>query len=1392
MSDPSATNALEDVAIIGMVGRFPGASNLTQFWQNLCERRESISLFTDEEIEAAGVERAVFTSSNYVKAGGIIEDVDLFAAPFFGFTPREAEIMDPQQRVFLECAWEVLENAGYDPETYSGRIGVYAGAGINGYLLNIYSNPRLQQTVSAFQALIGNEKDHLATLVSYKLNLKGPSISLQTTCSTSLVAVTMACQSLLCYQCDMALAGGVSIKVPQKSGYVYEEGGIGAPDGHCRAFDAKARGTVGGDGAGVVVLKRLSEALADGDHIHAVIKGSALNNDGSAKVGYTAPSVDGQAEVIAEALAMARVNPETITFVEAHGTGTTLGDPIEVAALTQAFRTSTQKKSFCALGSVKTNVGHLNTAAGVAGLIKTTLALEHKLLPPTVHFEQPNPRIDFASSPFFVNTELANWTTNGGPRRAGVSSFGIGGTNAHVILEEAPLQEPSGKDQRDQLLVLSAKTESALNNAAANLAAYLKSNTEVNLADVAYTLQVGRRGFAYRRMLVCDDVSQAINALESPESTRAENVDRPVVMMFSGQGSQYVNMARGLYQQERVFREHVDRCSEILLPHLKLDLRNVIYKDEEQSKLDQTFLAQPALFVIEYSLAQLWMCWGVRPEAMIGHSIGEYVAACLAGVISLEDALMLVAARGRLMQQLPAGSMLAVSLAEKDVRSLLDEDGKLSLAAVNAPALCVVSGRADAVEDFAARCAEKGAQTRLLHTSHAFHSATMKPMLGEFLNYVQRVKLNAPRTPYISNVTGQWITGKEATTPSYWTQHVRETVRFADGINELSIRPGRIFLEVGPGRTLSTSVRQAHASLPGPNDKESDTRHLLNTLGKLWLAGATVDWEGFKYEKRRRLPLPTYPFERQRYWVERVNNGFIKLSAPQVSEQSVASTILRPSVAPAESTSTYVAPRNQVESTIAGVWQDVLGVSRVGIHDNFFDLGGNSLLGIQLVSMLRKAFLLEMPMNSIFESPTVAEQAVVISETQRKESELEELDQMLKEIEALSAEELESQLALIEEQSPINEGRLSNKSGRMMDFSLFFFSHDASKNTENKYQLLMESARFADANNFSAVWTPERHFQDFGGLYPNPSVLSAALATITKNVEIRAGSVALPLHNPIRVAEEWSVVDNLSNGRVGIAFASGWHTFDFVLSPNNYKDRKEHMFENIQIIRKLWRGETVTFQGVNGQDAEVRIMPKPVQRDLPTWVSISNDTRTWVKAGEIGANVLTAILRQPLEDLAEKIHLYREARAKHGHDPDAGQITVMLHTFVGEDLNAVKEIVRPSLTHYFRSNIKQFERHTDLSVKGQATAFDPDNLTEADLDVVASYYFERYFEQSLLCGTPDKCSQLVDRLSEVGVSEIACFIDFGVSPDLVLGSLPHLNVLRERHQEAPKAQSAFG
>ncbi|HAX74861.1 MAG TPA: polyketide synthase, partial [Cyanobacteria bacterium UBA11372] len=918
MDNLETFESIEPIAIIGMAGRFPGAKNVEEFWQNLCNGVESISFFTDEELAAAGVDPALLNNPNYVKANAVLEDIEMFDAAFFGFTPREAQAMDPQQRLLLECAWNALENAGYDSQTYPGRIGIYAGSSMSSYLYrNLSSNPDLLKLVD-FDWLqqqdpisLGNDRDYLTTRISYKLGLTGPSMSINTACSTSLVAVHTACQSLLNYQCEMALAGGVSIQVPQISGYLYREGGIASPDGHCRTFDAKAQGTLFCSGLGLVLLKRLEDALADGDYIYAVIKGSAINNDGTQKVSYTAPSVDGQVSVITEALAVAGVLPETISYMEAHGTGTALGDPIEVAAMTQAFRASTDKKGFCAIGSVKPNVGHLNRAAGIASLIKTVMALKHQLIPPSLNYEQPNPNLDFANSPFFVNTTLRQWQANGTPRRAGVTSLGFGGTNAHAVLEEAPVIEQE-QGRKYQLLVLAAKTDSALEAATKNLAAHLKQHPDLNLADVAYTLQVGRRGFDRRRMLVCRDLADAVTALETLDPKRIvtqlqEPKERSVAFMFSGQGSQYVNMALELYELEPTFREQIDLCAEILKPYLgshfglgeaeppgfrsqvepgneireRIDLRDLLYPAEEKAQeaaelLKQTSMTQPALFAIEYALAKLWMSWGIHPAATIGHSIGEYVAACIAGVFSLEDALSLVAARGKMMQQMPPGSMIAVPLSERELQPYLGNN--LSLALINGPSRCVVSGTGEAIDGLEKQLAAQGVEGRRLHTSHAFHSEMMEPVLDAFGELVKKVTLHPPEIPYVSNVTGTWITDEQATDPNYWAKHLRQTVRFAEGLQQLFQDGDQILLEVGPGRTLSTLALQ-HPEKPSeqvvltsvrhPQDTQSDLAFLLNTLGKLWLAGVQVDWSGFyEGERRHRLPLPTYAFDLKRHWIE--------------------------------------------------------------------------------------------------------------------------------------------------------------------------------------------------------------------------------------------------------------------------------------------------------------------------------------------------------------------------------------------------------------------------------------------------------------------------------------------------------------------------------------------
>ncbi|MCC6606154.1 MAG: SDR family oxidoreductase [Anaerolineae bacterium] len=884
-----------EIAIIGLACRFPGANDLEKFWQNLVNGVESITDLPDEEIDLQGWDAALLENPSYVKRAPLLENVDKFDAGFFGLTPKEAEVMDPQQRFFLECAWEALERAGYNPETYEENIGVFAGARTNTYLYNLVTNPEVMRSLGAFEIGLGNDLAFMTSRVSFKLNLRGPSYSIHTACSTALAAVHLACQSLLIHECHMALAGGVAINVPQKTGYLYQPGGIVSPDGHCRAFDVESQGTLFGSGVGIVVLKRLEEAILEGDQIYAVIRGTATNNDGARKASFTAPGVQGQEDVILEALAAAGVEPDEISYIETHGTGTALGDTIEIRALARAFGTATDETGFCALGSVKTNFGHLDAAAGIASLIKTVLALQHKTLPPTLYFNEPNPNIDFANTPFYVNARQAPWQTKRLPRRAGVSSFGIGGTNAHIVLEEAPHLAPSGETRSSQLLLLSARSEAALAQATHNLASHLQTraaelpDSEMAfryLADAAYTLQVGRKAFKHRLIAVCQTLTQGAKDLEALTpgavfSDQSEVEDRNVAFLFPGQGAQYVQMSADLYQAEPVFREQVDHCAELLEPHLGLDLRTILFPEATQTEvataqLQQTAFTQPALFVIEYALAQLWQSWGIRPQAMLGHSIGEYVAACLAGVFSLETALALVAARGRFMQSLPEGGMLAVFAGEDVVQASLSAD--LSLAAVNLPEQCVVSGTMQAIEQLSKKFEAEGIEVRHLRTSHAFHSSMMEPILDKFAALVGQATLQSPQLPFLSNVSGTWITDDEATNPEYWGHHLRQTVRFSDNLSELLKNKDWVLLEVGPGKTLTRMVRQHDdydqtqvllASSRHPDQKQPDDAFILKTLGRLWLAGVQVDWAGFyAQEKRHRAPLPTYPFERQRYWIE--------------------------------------------------------------------------------------------------------------------------------------------------------------------------------------------------------------------------------------------------------------------------------------------------------------------------------------------------------------------------------------------------------------------------------------------------------------------------------------------------------------------------------------------
>jgi phthiocerol/phenolphthiocerol synthesis type-I polyketide synthase E len=963
----------EHVAVIGMSARFPGAVDLDGYWRLLVDGGEGIRHYTKEELAAAGVPGRLLSAPSYVPSAGALDRPAEFDADFFGFTKTEAELADPQQRLFLECSWQALEDAGYVPSTFTGRIGVFAGAATTGYrFTRIAADDRFHP----MQVAIGNDLDMLSLQVSYRLNLRGPSMTVQTTCSSSAVATHLAAQSLLLRESDLALAGGAAVRFLEPRGYRYEEGDIVSSDGHCRPFDAAATGTVAGDGVGVVVLKRLDDAVSDGDHIYAVLLGSAVNNDGGAKVGITAPSPDGQAAVIAEALAVAGVEPGSIQYVEAHGTATKLGDPIEIRALTTAFGAGAKT---CLIGSVKSNIGHADVAAGVAGLIKLSLALDRRFIPPTRNFRSPNPEMNLDETPFRVAATGVGWPESAHPPRAGLSSFGIGGTNVHLVLEAAPDVDDIARPRRDwEVLPLSARTPTALDSATERLSRYLAENDGTDLADVAYTLQVGRTAFAHRRTIVCSDRAGACAG--SGTTSFADPEFRPrVVFMFPGQASQYHGMGAELYRAEPVFRSAMDECADLL----GWDVRQAAFAGTAEV-LRRTEYSQPTVFCIDYALAVLLMSWGVRPDAMIGHSLGEYVAACLSGVFSLPDALRAVTARSRLMAQLPTGRMLAIA-AGADV---LDEN--MNVAAVNGPDSVVISGTVAEIGRAAEKLRAQGITVRELRTSHAFHSPMMDAALPGIRDAVRAVTRNKPRIPFLSNVTGDWITEDQATDPEYWATHTRQPVRFADGITTALDWGGTAFVEVGPGNALSGLVRGRAAAVTmlwrAKDGVVAESRSVVTGIAGLWRHGVSVDWAAFN--RGRRVSLPTYPFERESYLL------------PKPGESPRSTVAVEPvRVADAGWDPATVWPDDEIARDVAEVWHEVVGASEFGPDDDFFELGGNSLTAIQIVARLRQRYG-DIPMSVIFEGPTVSDVAAAIRAFQADSVGLETLAALLDEVEA--------------------------------------------------------------------------------------------------------------------------------------------------------------------------------------------------------------------------------------------------------------------------------------------------------------------------------------------------------------------------------------------------------
>lgn len=1847
------------VAIVGMAGRFPGAPTLKDYWANVRDGKESIHFYTDEELSDS-VSSEILRDPRYINAKGALAEAEGFDSRLFGVSPSDAEILDPQHRALLECAWAALEDAGYAcGPSRDLQAGVFAGCAISTYLLRaVAAGLDTRNGTSELQWAIGNDKDFLASRVSHQLGLVGPSVTVQAACATSLAAVHLACQSLLTYECDLAVAGGVAITFPLHAGYFHVPGGIASSDGHCRAFDAASDGTVSGNGVGVVVLKRLADALKDRDTILAVVRGSAMNNDGRRKLGYTAPSVDGQAEVIAQAFAMAGCDPSTVGLLEAHGTGTRLGDPIEVSALRRVFLTSADGRPYCALGSVKTNIGHLDAAAGVAGLIKAVLSLRHRTIPPSLHFQTPNPEIDWEGSPFYVPIAAAAWSSSG-PLRAGVSSFGLGGTNVHLVLEEAPDVAPVSSTAEDEaeLLVLSAATPSALLARRAALREHLERAT-VRLEDVAHTLQIGRRQLAFRWQAVARSRDTALAALVR-EAGLASSGGAGIAFLFPGQGVAYEGTTAGLYARESVFRSRIDRCDSIV----RAEFGRSLFAPPGQESPGDALIDQPAIFAIGLALADLWRSWGARPAALLGHSLGEYTAACVAGVFDEDDALRLVCRRAELVAQFASGAMVAVLLSEAETRVLLPP--KLAIAAINREDLTVVSGPRPAIDAFKREVEARRIAILPLRSHHAFHSAMLDEAIPAFRAQVSAVRLRPPRLPVVSNVTGDWLSPQEATDPEYWVRHFRNTVRFAEGIRRLRERDIKIALEFGPGLTLGQWITPTRAgirtlpTMPSATDSASERAFILSTLGQVWQSGVDVDWAAVDGERRRgRIPLPIYPFERQRFaidlgrtgtfpraenrtahegwywtlgwsekaaptpaqsdyrgwlvvaqsadaaaaavgilrvtaatrvaiaipgsdfamlgpgefrfrpnvasdvarmvaaarnavgelghvlytltlaqaswsadrllgelcgtsfftplhliqalggedgpvevialadgmhrvgdspaaspekaaliglcrvvprehpnvtfrcidlpehsvlegWADRLSaelssddplvawrnqrrfvpeslparprfvgerrpelrnggvylvtgglggigltlatmlarehraklvltsrtelpaadewevwlethaesdarsrairavraiaaaGGEVLVLAADVSDRLAmtrvrreiearfgvlngivhaagvagggmiarktareAARVLSPKVIGArlledvfgdlpidfvvhcsslsslhgdfgqldycaanacldalggrpfgtggafvltinwdtwrdvgmaatvdvpaelraerekalengidpvegaraftwalssglpqvavsprglpaaisasrarnpfaamfattrgrhqrpESATPYVAPRSPDEAVIAELWAEALGIDGIGVHDSFFDLGGHSLIAMHLVHRIVERLGLGLTLKRFLDAPTIA----AISATKSPEQH-------------------------VEVPTPRGAVRTPRHGVTVPDFSLFFFSAAAVESGgRSPYRLLRESAEFADRNSLHAVWVPERHFDCFGGLYPSPSVVLSALSTITQRVKLRAGSIVLPLQNPLRVAEELSVIDNLSGGRVGVAFASGWHANDFVLAPQNFADRRGTMMRGIDVVKQLWLGKTLQLPNGVGELVDIQVLPRPVQAELPIWLTAQSN-ETFVSAGKLGANVLTSLLSPNTpKSLAANVAAYRAARAAHGHDPDAGRVTLMLHTFLGSDSSAVRETARRDYAEYVRVNVNtQVEHARAASLVAGSVAYDDEELA-----ALTSNAFRRIAGMHGLVGTPEECVETVVAIAGLGVDEIACLIDFVADPEAVLGGLPYLTDLRARVEAYAAAAAVRG
>ncbi|MGW0435007.1 MupA/Atu3671 family FMN-dependent luciferase-like monooxygenase [Micromonospora sp. NPDC003197] len=1419
------------IAIIGMAARLPGAATVAEYWANLTAGVASLRRFSPDELAAAGVPEATIRDADFVPVSGALDDVAGFDAAHFGISAREAELLDPQHRLFLETCHHALEDAGYAGSGDDARIGLFAGSGMNLYSHHTYLRNNLAAAsgstdqATSIGVALGNQPDFLATRAAYRLGLTGPAVNVQTACSTSLVAVHLAVLSLLNDDADIAIAGAAAVHVPQVTGYRHTEGSVLSRQGQCRPFDADADGTVGGNGVAAVVLKRLDRALADGDTIHAVVLGTAVNNDGAGKVGFTAPGVAGQVDVVRRALRTAGVPADSIGYVEAHGTGTALGDPIEHQALAQAYSTGTRY-----LGSVKANIGHLDSCAGLAGLLKAVLAVRTGQIPAQLNFDRPHPAIDLTSGPFRIATTLTAWPANGTPRRAGVSALGVGGTNAHVIVEEppTPAADPPGTAGAPGLLPLSATDPAALRQLAEAYRDQLAGQDPPRPADLVVTAARGRRHLRHRLVVLGDspaELATALGAFVVDGAAEGGLGGRPptgamltgevptqgvgtLAMAFPGQG--------GTLRPLLALAERFDVVGE-LLAQTAASYHQAVGGDLYEQLADTgpdgppTEVSQPALVALGIGLHRLWHTWGVRPAYLLGHSVGELAALAAAGALSAVDAIRLASHRGRLMRDgMAPGAMLAVAADRSTLDRLLDAVPDLELAAVNSPTRYVVAGAPETVAAALRQVDLLGATSRRLAVTRAFHTSAVKKVLTEFRELVAEIDIRPIESPFISTLDGVLREPGWLPNADHLCRQAREPVRFDAALRRLAEVKVRLVVEAGPDATLTGLARTTTPGVtwqPSQPAGQPPVAGLWRALGALYCVGAPIDWatvtEG---SGGRRVPLPTYPFQRRRHWI----SGQPDTAARTTGDDPTVNDVL-------EQVRAMTATRLGVE------------LSEITPDETFLGLGADSLLLLTMSREVDREFGIRVPIRDLFgglNTPrrlaeaiaaaaavpapaapattvpvpaapagtpadgtavgaTPADRTVAGGTTPALTDIVHrQLDLMRQQLDLLAGA---TPPAPVESAAPASPQPTSVKpekatppevtaepEAETTDFSLYFFGDYPASADQDRYRLILDAAEYADTHDFHAVWFPERHFHSFGGIFPNPSVLAAAIAARTERIRLNAGSVVLPLHHPVRVAEEWSMVDNLSGGRVGLGCAPGWHANDFVFYPENFGKHKQVMYEHLATVQQLWRGEPVPARSGSGEQIEVRLFPRPVQEMPPFFTAIVGNPDSYREAARRDIGVVTNLMTQDVAQLAKNIALYRRTRAEHGLDPAGGRVTVLLHTYLGPDTDEVRRQAFEPFCAYLRSS---------FSLLGQVTNslginIDLANTPEDDLRFLLAQAYERYCEQRALIGSPESSQEVVRAVLDAGADEIACFVDFGVPPEAVRAGLPFIDALR--------------